>query len=576
MRNGTKSYEMLRIAGVDSAERKIDNKIHAIGVGFTDIDAEMHEQMAQNQALGDALTAAMEASRAKTAFLSNMSHEIRTPMNAIIGLDSIALNDPDISAQTREYLEKIGVSANHLLALINDILDMSRIESGKMSLKNEEFSFSALLEQINTMFSTQSAEKGLRYNCRMNGTLDDRYIGDSMKLKQVLINILSNAIKFTPEGGDIDLTVERTAQFDGKSALRFTVTDTGIGMSEDYLPHIFDSFSQEDSSATNRYGSSGLGLAITKNIVEMMNGNIEVMSKKGEGTTFTVTVTLMDSSSRGTEQGEHQIAPSEMSVLVVDDDPVACEHARLVLEKAGITCDVVYSGAEALEAVKLHHARSNPYNLILVDLKMPDMDGVETARAMRKVIGQESAIIIITAYRWDDVMEDAIDAGVDGFVAKPLFANAILEEFSSALNRKNAAKDQKSRTELKDRHILLAEDVDINADIIMMVLAMREMTCERVSNGREAVDRFTQSKPGFYDAILMDIRMPEMDGLEATGVIRSLDREDAKSVPIIALTANAFNEDVQRSLQAGMNAHLSKPIDNNALFAILEELIRDR
>ena len=576
VRNGTESYEMLRIAGVDSAEKKIDNKIHAIGAGFTDIDAEMHEQMAQNQALGDALTAAMEASKAKTAFLSNMSHEIRTPMNAIIGLDSIALNDPDISAQTREYLEKIGISANHLLALINDILDMSRIESGKMSLKNEEFSFSALLEQINTMFSTQSAEKGLRYNCRMKGTLDDCYIGDSMKLKQVLINILSNAIKFTPEGGDIDLTVERTAQFDGKSALRFTVSDTGIGMSEDYLPHIFDSFSQEDSSATNRYGSSGLGLAITKNIVEMMNGNIEVRSKKGEGTTFTVTVTLMDSGRKGMEQCGHEIAPGEMSVLVVDDDPVACEHARLVLEKAGIACDVVYSGAEALEAVKLRHARSNPYNLILVDLKMPDMDGVETAREIRKIIGQESAIIIITAYRWDDVMEDAIDAGVDGFVAKPLFANAIIEEFSSALHRKNAAAEPKPGTDLKGRRILLAEDVDINADIIMMVLAMREMTCERVSNGREAVDRFTESKPGFYDAILMDIRMPEMDGLEATGVIRSLDREDAKSVPIIALTANAFDEDVQRSLQAGMNAHLSKPIDNDALFAILEELIKDR
>ena len=576
VRNGTESYEMLRIAGVDSAEKKIDNKIHAIGAGFTDIDAEMHEQMAQNQALGDALTAAMEASKAKTAFLSNMSHEIRTPMNAIIGLDSIALNDPDISAQTREYLEKIGISANHLLALINDILDMSRIESGKMSLKNEEFSFSALLEQINTMFSTQSAEKGLRYNCRMKGTLDDCYIGDSMKLKQVLINILSNAIKFTPEGGDIDLTVERTAQFDGKSALRFTVSDTGIGMSEDYLPHIFDSFSQEDSSATNRYGSSGLGLAITKNIVEMMNGNIEVRSKKGEGTTFTVTVTLMDSGRKGMEQCGHEIAPGEMSVLVVDDDPVACEHARLVLEKAGIACDVVYSGAEALEAVKLRHARSNPYNLILVDLKMPDMDGVETAREIRKIIGQESAIIIITAYRWDDVMEDAIDAGVDGFVAKPLFANAIIEEFSSALHRKNAAAEPKPGTDLKGRRILLAEDVDINADIIMMVLAMREMTCERVSNGREAVDRFRESKPGFYDAILMDIRMPEMDGLEATGVIRSLDREDAKSVPIIALTANAFDEDVQRSLQAGMNAHLSKPIDNDALFAILEELIKDR
>ncbi len=282
IRNGAESYEMLRIAGVRRAEEMTDHTVHAIGVGFTDIDSEMREQMSQSHALSDALTAAEEASKAKTAFLSNMSHEIRTPMNAIIGLDSIALNDPDISPQTREYLEKIGVYANHLLMLINDILDMSRIESGRLTLKNEDFSFSKLLEQINTMFSGQSADTGLHYNCRINGSVDDHYIGDSMKLKQILINIIGNAVKFTPEGGSVDLAVERTAQFDGKSALRFTIADTGIGISEDYLPNIFDSFSQEDSSSTNRYGSSGLGLAITKNIIEMMNGNIEVRSEKGK------------------------------------------------------------------------------------------------------------------------------------------------------------------------------------------------------------------------------------------------------------------------------------------------------
>lgn len=567
------SYEMLRIAGVRRAEDRKDHMVHAIGVGFTDIDDEMREQMAQSQALSDALTAAEEASKAKTAFLSSMSHEIRTPMNAIIGLDSIALNDPDISAQTREYLEKIGGSANHLLALINDILDMSRIESGRLILKNEEFSFSNLLEQINTMFSSQCTDNGLQYNCHINGSVDDYYIGDSMKLKQVLINIIGNAVKFTHEGGSVDLTVERTAQFDKKSTLRFTVSDTGIGISKEYLPHIFDSFSQEDSSATNKYGSSGLGLAITKSIIEMMNGNIEVRSEKGKGTTFTVAVTLMDSERRHDEINELVIDTNNMSVLVIDDDPVACEHAKLILEKIGIACEIAYSGSDAIEMVKLRHARQNPYNLILVDLKMPDMDGIETTREIRKIVGHESAIIIITAYRWDDVLDEAISAGVDSFIAKPLFANNIIEEFRSALHKKNSSKSAKPQTDLKGRHILLAEDVPINAEIMTMVLAMRELNVDHVENGRAAVDKFIASDENYYDAVLMDIRMPEMDGLEATTIIRSLDRSDAKSIPIIALTANAFDEDVQRSLQAGMNAHLSKPIDNNALFATLESLI---
>lgn len=573
IRNGVESYEMLRIAGVRQAEERTDHTVHAIGLGFTDIDTEMREQMSQSQALSDALTAAEEASKAKTAFLSNMSHEIRTPMNAIIGLDSIVLNDPDISAQTREYLEKIGVSANHLLMLINDILDMSRIESGRLTLKNEDFSFSKLLEEINTMFSGQSTDKGVQYNCHINGSVDDHYIGDNMKLKQILINIIGNAVKFTPEGGSVELTVERTAQFDGKSTLRFTIADTGIGMSKDYLPHIFDSFSQEDSSSTNKYGSSGLGLAITKNIVEMMNGNIEVKSEKGKGTTFTVTVTLSDSKHSDDEGDLPPIDTGDMSVLVIDDDPVACEHARLVLEKIGISCEIAYSGADAIEMVKLRHARANPYNLILVDLKMPDMDGVETTREIRKIVGHESAIIIITAYRWDDVLEEAVNAGVDSFIAKPLFANNIIEEFRSALRRKNNAKAVRPQKDLKGRHILLAEDVQINAEIMTMVLAMREMTCDHVQNGREAVDKFIASKEGYYDAILMDIRMPEMDGLEAAAIIRELDRSDAATTPIIALTANAFDEDVQRSLQAGMNAHLSKPIDNDVLFSVLEGLI---
>ena len=451
---------------------------------------------------------------------------------------------------------------------------MSRIESGRLILRNEEFSFSEMLEQINTMFSGQCMEKGLQYNCRMNSTVDDYYIGDAMKLKQVLINILGNAVKFTPAGGSVDLTVEKTAQFEHNATLRFTVKDTGIGMSEEFLPHLFDSFSQEDSSSTNKYGSSGLGLAITKSIVEMMNGNIDVQSEKGKGTAFTVAVTLLTSDHTGSDSAAGEIDPSKLTVLVVDDDPVACEHAKLVLEKIGIACEVAYSGFDALEMVKLHHARQNPYNLILIDLKMPDMDGIATTREIRKIVGHESAIIIITAYKWDDVLDEAVNAGVDSFIAKPLFASNVIEEFRIALRRKNLFKEPARQTELKGRNILLAEDVPINADIIKIVLDMREINVDHAENGRIAVDKFIASEVGHYDAILMDIRMPEMDGLEATQMIRSLDRADAETVPIIALTANAFDEDVQRSLQAGMNAHLSKPIDNAALFAALEGLIK--
>ena len=574
-RNGREAYEMLRVAGVRHAEDREDHIVHAIGVGFTDIDSEMREAMSQSQALSDALAAAEQASKAKTSFLSSMSHEIRTPMNAIIGLNAIALNDPDISEKTRDHLEKIGGSANHLLSLINDILDMSRIESGRLVLKNEDFSFSKLLEQINTMFSAQCADNKLSYSCHVIGSVDAHYIGDNMKLRQVLINILGNAVKFTPEGGSIELTVERTAQFDKKSTLRFTVSDTGIGMSKEYLPKLFDTFSQEDSSSTNKYGSSGLGMAITKNIVEMMNGRIEVQSEKGRGTTFTVTVTLMDSARSEDSADGEDIPIKDMSVLVTDDDPVACEHAKLVLEKAGIHCETVLSGREAVELVRVRQARNKPFDLILVDLKMPEMDGVETSAEIRRIVGHDSAIIIITAYKWDDVLEEAEKAGVDSFIAKPLFADNVIDEYKSAYRRKNLSEIRsRHKADLKGRHILLAEDVEINAEIMKMVLSMREMTVDHAENGRIALEKFAASAEGCYDAVLMDIRMPEMDGLEAAARIRALDRPDAKTVPIIAMTANAFDEDVQRSLQAGMNAHLSKPIDNEALYDTLESLIQ--
>ena len=455
-RNGVEYYEMLRMAGVRHPGDRDDHIVHAVGVGFTVIDAQMRETLNRNRTLKEALNAAEQANRAKTTFLSNMSHEIRTPMNAIIGLNNIALNEPDLPEKTAEYLKKIGASAQHLLGIINDILDMSRIESGKMTLKNEEFSFARGMDQVNTMVAGQCRDKGLTYEYRTVGNIDDYYIGDEMKLKQVLINILGNAVKFTPEGGRIFCIIEEGQRFDKKATLKITVSDTGIGISREYLPHIFEAFTQEDASSTNKYGSTGLGMPITKSIVEMMNGHIEVESEKGVGTTFTVTVTLEESD-----------------------------------RKKG--------------------------------------DGLQTASSPKAENTQ------------------AVTAA--------------------------AEKTGEDKADLKGRRILLAEDMAVNAEIMVMVLSMREMQTEVAENGRIALEKFAASKEGYYDAILMDMRMPEMDGLEATRAIRALNRSDAAVVPIIALTANAFDEDVQRSMQAGLNAHLSKPVEPQTLFETLERLI---
>ena len=343
-------------------------------------------------------------------------------------------------------------------------------------------------------------------------------------------------------------------------------------MSQEFLPKLFDAFSQEDSSSTNRYGSTGLGMAITRSFIELMNGTVSVESEKQKGTTFTVTVTLIDCDQKSMEDDADIPQPHELCVLVIDDDPIACEHAQLVLGQVGVNCEKALSGAEGLQMAKVRHARREPYSLILVDWRMPDMDGIETTRQIRAAVGTETPVIILTSYNWDEVEDEAKAAGVDTFVAKPLFAGKVLDEFREAFKKKNAELLRKT-ADLKGCRVLLAEDVMVNAEIIMMVLSMREIQVDHAENGRVAVEMFEEHEEGYYDAVLMDMRMPEMDGLEATRRIRAMDRSDAKNIPVIALTANAFDEDVQRSMQAGLNAHLSKPVEPDVLFETLEALL---
>ena len=525
---------------------------------------------------------AEESSRAKTSFLSNMSHEIRTPMNAIIGLDNIALRDPDLSGRTREHLEKIGTSAKHLQGLINDILDMSRIESGRMVLKNEEFSFREFLDQINIIINGQCQDKGLHYECHIVGHVLDYYSGDDLKLKQVLINILGNSVKFTNTPGSVTLTVEQTREYEGFCTLRFIMQDTGIGMDKEYIPKIFEAFSQEDATTTNKYGGSGLGMAITKNYVEMMNGEIHVDSEKGVGSTFTVTVTLKGSSRSSHAETSIRL-PDNLRAIVIDDDEIACEHTQLVLKAIGIESDVMTDPRAAVDLIRDAYEGGQAYQLMLTDYRMPEMNGLEVVRAVHAFDRGQTAVIMLTGYNWDIIEEEAKAESVDSILAKPLFSDVLQREIHSVLARRSGLEAAPEASEagespalaLAGKRVLMADDVEQNAEILADLLEMEDMVSEHAANGQLAVEMFEKSEPGYYDIILMDVRMPVLDGLNATRVIRAMDRPDARTIPIVAMTANVFDEDVERSLQAGMNAHLSKPVEPELLYETMARLMRE-
>ena len=538
---------------------------------LTDVTGVFEQERADREKLETALAAAEQASVAKTEFLSRMSHEIRTPMNAIIGLDAIALQEKGLSVAMEDHLQKIGISARFLLSLINDILDMSRIESGRMALRCEPFNFEEMVSGINTILYEQCRDNGLDYECVLKSYTEEAYTGDATKLQQVLINLLGNAVKFTPRGGKIHFMIEQVSRTREKARLRFEISDTGIGIDERFLPHIFEPFSQENRGRTSAYGGTGLGLAISRNIVSLMNGEISVHSIKNVGSEFTVEVELgLTKESMRRRELSDSLHP--LFTLIVDDDVIVCQHTQLILNDAGLRTEYVDSGAGAVEKVQAQHKAKADYDLILLDWKMPDMDGIETAREIRKIVGPEVTIIIMTAYDWADIEKKARAAGVDLFMKKPVFASSVTKAFENVLLRKSgdAQPEPAADYDFSGRRVLVAEDNAINAEIARNLLEMKGCAVETAANGAETVESFAAAPAGRFDAILMDVRMPVMDGLDAARAIRAMRKSDAKTVPILAMTANAFQEDVNMSLEAGMNAHLTKPIEPATLYETLE------
>jgi two-component system sensor histidine kinase/response regulator len=541
-----------------------------------DVTAIVEAEKENRDKLETALAAAEQASVAKTEFLSRMSHEIRTPMNAIIGLDAIALQEKDLTPTMEDHLQKIGISARFLLSLINDILDMSRIESGRMALKSEKFDFEEMIDGINTILYQQCKDCGLDYECILKSFTEPCYIGDVTKLQQVLVNILGNAVKFTPKGGKVTMSIEQISRSADKATLRFEISDTGIGIDEKFLPNLFQPFSQENRGKTSAYGGTGLGLAISKSIVNLMNGDITVHSIKNVGSEFTVEVEVGLSDETIRRRKTLNLPLKNLYTLIVDDDIVICQHTKIILDDSGFKSEWAVSGADAVEKVIAQHKASKDYDLILLDWKMPDMDGIETAREIRKIVGPDVTIIIMTAYDWADIEKKAFDAGVDMFMRKPLFASSVTKTYEEVINRKNKGKtleESQPDFDFSGKRVLLVEDNEINAEIAKSLLEMKNLQVELASNGAEAVESFASAQEGYYDVILMDVRMPVMDGLEATRTIRAMRKKQAKTIPIIAMTANAFQEDINQSLEAGMNAHLAKPIEPYLMYQVLNRFL---
>ena len=531
-------------------------------------------RMSQQQLveLDKAEKAATSANKAKSEFLSSMSHDIRTPMNGIVGMTAIAIANIQDTARVQDCLKKISLSSRHLLGLINDVLDMSKIESGKLSLNIDILSLRDVMENIVNIIQPQIKERRQHFDIFIENIESEEVCCDGVRLNQVLVNLLSNAIKFTPEEGTINVYLYQEASPAGDSYVRchFRVKDNGIGMSPEFQRKIFETFSREDNKVQKIEGT-GLGMAITKFIVGMMGGTIEVESEQGKGSEFHVTIDL----ERATIQDTDILLPP-WRLLVVDNNEDLCRSAASVLKGIGVQAEWVLNGREALQKIEENHRKNADYEIILLDWKMPDMNGLETTRGIRKIVGDDLPILIISAYDWSDIEEEARAAGAQGFISKPLFKSNLYLGLSRYVEGMLEDDEQETNAEKEldfgGLRILLAEDNDLNWEIAEDILTDVGFEVEWAENGQICVDKFKQSEPGYYDAVLMDIRMPVMNGYDAAKAIRALDRPDAR-LPIIAMTADAFSEDIQRCLECGMNEHVAKPIDIDKLMKLLKRFL---
>ena len=516
---------------------------------------------------------AVHANKAKSEFLSNMSHDIRTPMNAIVGMTAIAVANINDTQQVQNCLRKITLSSRHLLGLINDVLDMSKIESGKLTLNMDQVSLREVMDSIVNIAQPQVRSKHQQFDVFIHDISTENVCCDSVRLNQVLLNILGNALKFTPDGGLIQVSLYEENSPKGEDYVRthILVKDNGIGMTPEFKAKIFESFVREDSARVRRTEGSGLGMAITKYIVDTMGGSIEVESELGKGSEFHVTLDLQ----RAETPEEEMILP-EWNILVVDDDQQLCESTTASLKSIGVKADWALNAEKALEMLEQRAQIRDHYHIILLDWKLPDMDGITAAREIRRRFGSETPIMLISAYDWSEIESEAKDAGITGFISKPLFRSTLFYGLKPFINDAVSPEEHQEDkyADFTGRHILLAEDNDLNWEIANELLSDLGMELDWAENGRICVDKFEASSPGFYDAILMDLRMPVMTGYEATEAIRKLDRPD-KDIPIIAMTADAFSEDIKKCLDAGMNAHVAKPIDIREVSRLLEKYINE-
>lgn len=540
-------------------------------LGFRSVDDEIRAEMEKKELLESALMQANRANKAKSVFLSNMSHDIRTPMNAIVGFTSLAISHIDQKERVEEYLKKIATSGNHLLSLINDVLDMSRIESGKMYLEEKPCSLPEILHGLRSILQSDIRAKQLELYIDTVNVYDEDILCDKLRLNQVLLNLLSNAIKYTGTGGTITVRIAEIAGAPaGFADYEFTIKDTGIGMSEEFVEHIFEPFERERNSTISGIQGTGLGMAITKNIVDMMNGTIEVTSKQNVGTECKVSFTFKLNAEENRPQIINEFKGRR--ALVVDDDFNTCDSVSFMLQQLGLRAEWTLSGKEAILRTRHASSREDNYDVYIVDCFLPDMNGLEVVRRIRKEIDANAPVIMLTAYDWTDFEDEAREAGVSAFCSKPLF----LSELRRCLNTiAGAAEEEEKRTERSySGRILLAEDNELNQEIAHAILTEVGFEVDIAENGQIAVDMLTKSEPYHYKLILMDVQMPVMNGYEATKRIRALNNRELANIPILAMTANAFEEDKQMALECGMNGHIAKPINIEMLFSALDKLLK--